>query len=243
MQLRDAIRKRIQTIIEKRGASNETHHDLLDMLMAAAYEDGSKMTTTQLIDETLVLFVAGHETTVNALSFMLYLLSKHPDAVQQVLSEGKSVAATKHLKDFISNLPFTQAVIEESLHLYPPAWILDRMSLADCEIKQWHIRKGTIIGISVYGMHHHPKYWDKPDQFDPMRFFNQKKTQTPTAYMPFGAGPRLCVGNHFAMYEMILMLQHLLRQFEINIPQEHLDLLPNVTLKPSKLFATFSERS
>ncbi|MEZ4794068.1 MAG: cytochrome P450 [Flavobacteriaceae bacterium] len=233
----------IQAIIEARKQSTKHHHDLLDMLLATRYEDtGEAMDMEQLIDEITILFVAGHETTANALSFALFLLAKHPEIQQRLYEEAKEITSkplepVQQIKEFV----YTKAVIEESMRMYPPAWITDRECLEDDTIKDFHIRKGTFIGISFYELHRNPEYWKNPDQFNPERFL--LKDQYPTnAYYPFGAGPRMCIGMGFAMYEMVLAVSQLILKYSFKTTQDEVQLNPLVTLKPTELLVTLTER-
>lgn len=242
--LAEESRSIIRQIIEDRKNSKEQHDDLLDMLLATRYEDtGKPMTTKQLIDEISILFVAGHETTANALTFTSYLLAKHKDVQQAVFEEV--MMATSETDDLLSQiklLPFTKAVIDEAMRLYPPAWITDRENLEDDTILNYHIRKNTLVGVSFYELHRNPKYWEKPDHFDPDRFMGDRKKQTSGIYFPFGAGPRMCIGMGFAVYEMVLAIAHLIKHYELSTQIEEVRFNPLITLKPIDALVTFSKR-
>ena len=187
----------INAIIEERRASKEFHDDLLDMLLHSEYEDGSKMTNDQLIDEILILFVAGHETTANALTFTLFLLANHSEVLKKVKDEATRFDTENLSFQSFATLQYTKQCIEESMRLYPPAWITDRVALKDESIGEFKIEKDTMIGVSIYEMHRNPKYWKSPETFNPDRFSEINRKSTYQYYMPFGAGPRLCIGNNF----------------------------------------------
>lgn len=223
----------INDVIEKRRKSVDKHDDLLDMLLKAQYEDGSTMTNKQLIDEILILFVAGHETTANSLTFTFKLLAQNKDALSKVEAEVKK-ASSKNLTPLeeIKQLNYTKCCVEESLRLYPPAWITDRVNIEDDKIEDYYLKKGTILGASIYGLHRNKKYWDKPETFKPERFFEENRKQITPYYMPFGAGPRLCIGNNFAMYEMVLAVSTIIKKFNISTDNNVIKINPLITLKP-----------
>lgn len=233
MKLVKESRNIINTIIDQRRASDDEHDDLLDMLLFAKYEDGTTMTNEQLIDEILILFVAGHETTANALTFTLKLLAQNKEVLTKVETEIKETSA-KNLTPLqeISQLSYTKCCIEESLRLYPPAWITDRVNIEDDKIDDYVLKKGTIIGASIYELHRNKRYWDRPEVFKPSRFFEENRKEIMSYYMPFGAGPRLCIGNNFAMYEMILAVNTILKRFHISTNNDTIKVNPLITLKP-----------
>jgi cytochrome P450 len=242
--LAEESRSIIKKIIEDRKVSNESHDDLLDMLLATRYEDtGEPMSTKQLINEISILFVAGHETTANALAFTAYLLAKHKDVQTKVFEEvraGRSV--TLDNLEQIKMLPFTRAVIDESMRLFPPAWITDRENLEDDTIKDYHIRKNTLVGVSFYELHRNPKYWQSPDDFIPERFMGERKKETAGIYYPFGAGPRMCIGMGFAIYEMVLAVSHMIYNYELSTHLTEAKVNPLITLKPVDLLVHFKTR-
>lgn len=213
---RDIIR---QVIVERRKESDKPD-DLLTMLLESTYEDtGLGMDDEQLIDECLILFVAGHETSANALSWMIYILGKHPDQLKRIQEAEQEQKA--HL---ICN------TIVETLRLYPPAWVVDRISLEDDQVLDYILPKGTVWIIYIRGMHRHPKYWKDPEQFLPDRWDDPNLNKE--AFMPFGAGPRLCIGEHFAMMEMQLILTDIIRLWDITLISKVVTEKPLVTLRP-----------
>jgi cytochrome P450 len=234
----------IQHIIEERRQSGETHEDLLDMLLATRYEDtGEPMNTEQLIDEISILFVAGHETTANALTFTTFLLAKHPEVCSKVYGEVSAVnPENSTLSEQIKQLEYTRAVIDESMRLYPPAWITDRENLEDDTIKDFQIKKNTLVGVSFYELHRHPDYWQAPETFNPERFLGDAKKQHNDCYYPFGAGPRMCIGMGFAIYEMVLAVAYLVRTYSLKTSATNIKLNPLITLKPIDVKIEFEER-
>ncbi len=242
--LAEESRSIIRKIIEDRKNSNESHDDLLDMLLATRYEDtGEPMSTKQLIDEISILFVAGHETTANALAFTSFLLAKHEDIQEKVFKEVSAARVTTSVSlEQIKMLPYTRAVIDESMRLFPPAWITDRENQEDDTIKSYHIRKNTLVGVSFYELHRNPKYWQSPDDFIPERFMGERKKETAGIYFPFGAGPRMCIGMGFAIYEMVLAVSHMIYNYELSTQLTEAKVNPLITLKPVDLLVHFKTR-
>lgn len=234
----EGARNIIRSFIRQRKESSEKFQDLLDMLLDARYEDtGAPMNEEQVIDEILILLIAGHETTANALSWTLYLLANHPDELKKLRSSTQGLG----VNEIVKNHHLT-AVINESMRLYPPAWISDRVALDDDAYTDFAIPKDTIVILFYYGLHRDERYWDNPTSFLPERFLNiQSIKDKPKAYYPFGAGPRLCIGNNFAMAEMAIFLEGFIHRFEIkpdgNIPS----LKPLVTLRPDSVLLEISD--
>jgi cytochrome P450 len=228
--------KVILNIIRRRRASAEQPDDLLQMLLDARYEDtGEPMTDRQLIAESAVLFTAGHETSANALTWTWYLLAQHPEVVQKLRDEAFSVCSDGPVSfEQWPQLSYSRQVIEESMRLFPPAWITDRTAIADDEYQGIPIPAGTMIVPYIYGAHHDAKYWEAPEVFNPARFAPEKrKEQVPFSYLPFGGGPRLCIGNNFAMMEMQLILTDMIRRYNFELVPEHpVEAEALVTLRP-----------
>ena len=223
-------------LIHERKVSQESYDDLLQMLLDARYEDtGEPMTDQQLLDEVKILFVAGHETSANALTWTWYLLAKNPEWVAILRQEVAEILGDK--KPSYADLPKLikiKQVIQESMRLFPPAWMTDRMALEDDEFEGIAIPKGTMVATFIYGAHHHKDYWDAPDDFHPERFAEaQKANLNNAAYLPFGAGPRLCIGNSFAMMEMQLVLARMIAHYDVQLLSDE-EVKPKalVTLKP-----------
>jgi cytochrome P450 len=234
----------IQEIIAERVTSKVQTNDLLNMLLETRYEEtGEGMPVTQLIDEIKILFVAGYETTANALTFTLYLLAKHPDVQQKVFQEITEIESQQNgTVDQLQKMTYITAVLNESMRLYPPAWIVDRQNITDDTIGSYHIKKGTLIGISLYELHRNPKYWKNPDEFNPERFLGEQKKNSMQYFYPFGAGPRMCIGTGFAIYEMCLTLFKIVKKYEIKPISGEVQFNPLVTLKPVGVEVLFAKR-
>ncbi len=243
MDLVNEARGILQELVEERR-SMQAKGDLLDMLLEARYEDGSAMDEEQLIDEILIFFVAGHETSSSALAFTTELLSRHPEVQEKIYKEV--VAAENQNIDrmeFIKACPYTKQVIEESMRLYPPAYFIDRVNY---ELDHWEgfdIPKGSNILFSIYEMHRHPDLWEEPEAFIPERFASDKAKKYSTHYYPFGAGPRMCIGNNFAMFEMVLAISRLVGKYHIAFKKTPIAYQPLITLKPKDAILVFSNRS
>jgi cytochrome P450 len=237
----DAI---IREIVEERKKSEDKHNDLLDMLLETRYEDsGEGMSIQQLIDEIKILFIAGHETTANALTFMLHLLANHPDIQQKVLDEILGIESqTGDVVDQLQKMTYINAVINESMRLYPPAWITDRENIEDDELLGFKIRGKTLIGVSFYELHRNPKYWNNPEEFNPERFLGEQKKESYKYFYPFGAGPRMCIGLGFAMYEMSLALSYIIKNYKVTAQNKDIQINPLITLKPVGATVNFSKR-
>ncbi|MEM7185413.1 MAG: cytochrome P450 [Bacteroidota bacterium] len=245
LKLSEESRNILLGIIEQRRNSTEQHNDLLDMLLATRYEDnGEPMTNKQLIDEISILFVAGHETTANALAFTSWLLARHPDVQRKVWSEVEAVTSqTSQPIEQLAQLQYTKAVIDEAMRLYPPAWITDRENLEDDGLAGFSIRTDTLVGVSFYALHRHPDYWERPDDFWPERFLPENRKDTAGVYFPFGAGPRLCIGLGFAIYEMTLAIAYLVKHYELTTTVEQVGMNPMITLKPVNARAKLVKRA
>jgi len=214
---RDIIRK----VIHERIGMKDMPDDLLTMLLDAKYEGtGLGMEEEQLIDECLILFVAGHETSANALSWALYLLGKNSRVVERI-----------QLAEADQQQTLIRQVIFETLRLYPPAWVLDRISLHEDHVLDYTLPKGTVWIIYIRGMHRNPAYWMDPDIFDPDRW--KEEDMHREGYMPFGSGPRLCIGEHFAMMEMQLILTSIIRNWDFKLEVDEVEEKPLVTLRPA----------
>ena len=228
----------VQKLIDERRADATERNDFLSILLQARDEDGNAMSDEQLMEECLTLFSAGHETTAAALSWAWYLLCQHPASYQKVQQEVDSVlqGRTPTIAD-LPNLPYCLQVFKETMRLYPPGYIIARAALHDLEIEGYHLAKGTYVMISPYAMHRKAEYFPEPERFDPERFTPEREKQLPRhAYIPFGAGPRICIGNHFAMMEGHLLLATLAQRATFSlVPGQHItyDLGKTLALRPS----------
>ncbi len=232
------LRSRIQTLIEERRLDTRERNDFLSVLLASKDDEGNAMSDEQLIDESLTLFGAGHETTATALAWAWYLLAMHPDIYKKVQEEVDTVlqGRTPTLAD-LTHLPYCLQVFKETMRLYPPAYALSRAPLHDVDIDGYILRKGQDIAfVSPYTMHRRPDFFPEPEKFDPERFTPENEKQLPRyAYMPFGAGPRICIGNHFAMMEGHLLLATLAQRVEFElVPHQIIEPDPSktITIRP-----------
>lgn len=229
----------LKKIVSDRRQRENREGDLLDMLLDARYEDGKAMEEEQLLDEILILFTAGHETTSNALTFTAELLARNPEVQEKIASEVMEAENTAtDLMQVLKSCPYTQNVIEESMRLYPPAYFIDRKSVEDDYFEGKFVPKGSSVLFAIYEVHQHRKHWEKPETFIPQRFSENEKRP----YFPFGAGPRKCIGNNFAMYEMILTIAEVIKQFKIDYKEESIKINPLITLKPKDAFLQFKKR-
>ena len=212
-------------------------HDLVSLLLAATGDNNGDHTTVaaQLRDEVLTLLLAGHETTANALSFTWWLLSQHEDVAAQLHAEVDSVlnGRAPTLAD-LEQLPYTRMVFAEALRLYPPAWVIGRQACADVEIGGYTIPTGATVLASQWVMHHDARYYPAPDRFDPQRWQPAAIAARPKfAYFPFGAGSRICIGEHFAWMEGILVLATLTQRWQTSaLDPAPLALQAGITLRP-----------
>lgn len=246
LKIKKAIRTingTLDKIFEQRRNQPSTRHDLLSMLMETRYEDsGEGMSDKQLRDEVMTLFVAGHETTANAISWTLYLLSKHHDSLQKCRTEIAEVTANNKIEfKHLSQFRYLNMVIEESMRLFPPAWIIGRKTKTADTIGGYAIPAGTNILISPFAMHRDIRFWKDPEQFRPERFISEQTAKF--TYLPFGAGPRMCIGNNFAMMEMQIVLASILLKWNpIRVMSETIVPEPLITLRTkSALLIQFSK--
>ncbi len=205
----------------------EPGQDLLQTLMDARYADGEGMPDSLVLSESMQLLVAGHETSSNALSWLLYLLSTHPETLDRVRQEFDEILAGEPLSYMaVPKFQFTTQVINEALRLYPPFWMIDREAVADDRVGDTVIPAGSTVIVYVYGAHHAPRYWENPETFDPERFSKANDAQHPPfTYLPFGGGPRGCIGGNYAMLQILMILSTLLRKYDLELP-------PGQTIEP-----------
>ena len=238
IQVRRAVRHleaSVYRIIERRRSDSRDTGDLLSMLMQVRDEDGSAMTDKQLRDEVLTFLLAGHETTALALSWTWHLLSQNPDVEHKLHLELDQVLAGR--APAFSDLPsltYTDAVIKESMRLYPPAWSLARTVVSDIQVRGYTIPAGANIVMSQWILHHDGRYFPDPHQFDPERWFAPATRKLPRfAYFPFGGGPRQCIGAAFAQMEAVLLLATIAQRFRLHaVPDHRVIAVPSFTLRP-----------
>jgi cytochrome P450 len=224
-------------IAQRRKGEGGERDDLLSLLVRARDEDGGTMTDAQVRDEAVTLFLAGHETTALALSYALYLLATHPDRAARLAAEVDEVTGGRPPAfGDLERLSFTEAVVLESMRLYPPAWVVARQALVPVEIGGYAFPKGAQFVMSPFIIHRDPRTFEEPEAFRPERWAGDLARRLPRfAYFPFGGGPRVCIGNRFAMMEAKLVLAVLAQRlrFEV-VPETELALLPSVTLRPRR---------
>ena len=242
LDLTGEARAILKSLVQDRKDSEHKVGDLLDMLLESQYEDGGFMEEEQLIDEILILFIAGHETTSNTLTFTTQLLAQHPEWQDKIYEEAVFAKAnSENLNEYLRKCILTKQVLEESMRLYPPAYFIDRVNLEDDSYEKFNFPKGSSLLFSVKEIHRHPDFWKDPDRFDPTRFENNAGMKHP-AYFPFGAGPRMCIGNNFAMYEMIMAVTELVSKFKIKKKKTPIEIQPLITLKPKNAILEFESR-
>ena len=220
-------------IIARRRAG-APQDDLLGTLLSAQDDEGARMTDEQLRDEAITLFLAGHETTALLLAHTFYLLSKHPDVERRLSAEVASVLDGRPpTADDVRALPCAERVLKEAMRLYPPAWTTGREAGEDVEIGGYVIPKGAQLLLSQWIVHRDPRWFPNPEGFDPDRWLPARAGDLPRfAYFPFGGGPRICIGNHFALMEATLILALIVQRFRVELlPGQRLVLKPSVTLR------------
>ena len=233
------LREIFITIITERKASDKNYTDLLDMLLNSKYEDtGESMTNEQIVDEVLILIFAGHETTANTLSWLLYLLSANKEAVQKLTDSFKGSTIQECL-----NNGYLKATINEAMRLYPAAWMTERAAIEDDQFGQFSFPKNTIIISFFFGLHRNESLWQEPLKFKPERFISDGSTIKSKSYFPFGAGPRMCIGNNFALVEMSFFLFIFLKEFQIKPTGKIPEMKPLITLRPDKVLLSIEKNN
>jgi cytochrome P450 len=222
------LREEFIAIIKERKQSGESRNDLLDMLLNSRYEDtGEPMTETQILDEAMILIFAGHETTANALSWLLYSVAAHKpvqEKLKTAIANGPVILSWQN--DYI------KACINETMRLYPPAWILERAAVGEDSFGEYRYPKGMLMISFIYGLHRDKKFWQNPDVFYPERFIEQPDLVKSKYFYPFGAGPRMCIGNNFAMAEMSFFVHRFFSKYIVNITTQIPKKVPLLTLRP-----------
>jgi cytochrome P450 len=225
----------IRGIIRERRTSGEDRGDLLSMLLAAVDEegDGTGMTDEQVRDEVITLFNAGHDTTASSLGWTWYLLATHPDVGSRIRDEARSVLQDRPAT--YADLPalaYTTQVVKESMRLYPPTWaLIPRVARQPVTIGGYELPKGAWVYIYPWVLHRDPRFFPEPERFDPDRFAPDRADSIPQhAYIPFGAGPHVCIGNTFATMEMTLALATIVPQCRLTLPPDHPPVIPDAMI-------------
>jgi cytochrome P450 len=225
------LRSLFTAIIQERKQSGETKNDLLDMLLNSKYEDtGEGMTEDQILDEALILIFAGHETTANALAWMLYAVANDNSVQEKIKTSVKNSSVAESLQN-----DFIKAVINETMRLYPPAWIVERASVSDDSFGAFTYPKEMLMISFIYGLHHDKKFWPDAEKFYPERFIEQPDLVKSKYFYPFGAGPRMCIGNNFAMAEMCFFVHHFFKQYTLTATAQIPKKVPLLTLRPNQV--------
>jgi cytochrome P450 len=235
-EARKTLRAAVEYIIAKRRRHPSEGADLLSLLMSARDEEtGEGMTDEQLRVEVTTFLLAGQETTSLALTWIWYLLSKNPTSQARLEQEIDAALGGRALEYAdLANLPYARMVIDESLRLYPPAWGFSRQALSDDELGGFHLPRGWLAFVVPYVLHRLPALWPEPETFDPDRFSAERSADRPKfAYIPFGAGPRMCIGNHFALIEAHVIVATLAQRYRLHLaPQQKVEVWPLITLRP-----------
>ncbi len=225
----------ILRLIRERMTSAENKNDVLSLLISIRDEEtGNGLSEQELYRETLVMLFAGHETTSNALTWAWYFLSQNPQMETKLHAE---LAAVLHgyaptMQD-VPQLVYTRRVLDETMRLAPPAWIMSRLSLRDETLGEYALPARAPVVLSPYSMHRHPRYWKNPNAFDPERFAPENLGKQPRfVYMPFGGGPRLCIGQPFALAEATLLLAAIAQRYQLRVaPNTKIECEPQITLR------------
>jgi len=236
-QAKQTIDSVVLEIIQSRRQNPGQHSDLLSMLLAAQDENtGKGMSDQELLNEVITLINAGHETTATALSWTWHLLGAHPNVMGQLQDEVDSVLqGGAPTFEKLPQLAYTRRIFDESLRLCPPGMgLAPRVAKEDDDIQNYFIPKGSILNIAFYFTLRHPDFWENPEQFDPDRFLPEQVAQRPKyAYMPWGAGPHICIGKNFAVMESIMILSAIVQRFQVTlVPNQSIEIDPRFTLSP-----------
>ncbi len=231
---RSILKQHIEDILQ--NARENPHTDsLINKILTLENEDGSKLSEVEIYDEAKTFLMTGHETTGSTLGFAFKLLSENPDIQDKARCEIKRVIGSKPPEfEDLKNLPYTRGIFEEAIRLYPPIWLTPRVNQVDDYLGEYFIPKNSTILISPYTLHRRQCYWEQPLDFIPERHFCDTYAKPPPfAFLPFGAGPRVCVAGHFAPVESIIIIAMVLQRFELTIhPEHHVGVEHIVTLKP-----------
>jgi cytochrome P450 len=230
-----SLTKHVAAVIQRRRAGNEEHFDFVGMLMNARdKETGDPMGEREMVDEIMTLVVAGHETTASALNWTWYLISQYPAVESRLHAEVDAVADLPAPSlEQMEALAYTHQVIDEALRLYPPGWLLSRRNIEADVLGGYDVPAGTDVLLPLYLLHRHPRYWKDPDVFWPERFAPEHEAERPRfAYMPFAAGPRHCIGETLALYEMLMHVYKMARRFRlVYVPEHPLELEAQINLR------------
>ncbi len=240
-----SLGKLIGELIGRRRREREDRADFLAMLMAARDHDDQPMSDKELIDEVMTLIVAGHETTAAALTWTWYLVARHPDVAAELEAEADRTPEGLLDLEAAESLSYAHQVVQEALRLYPPGWLFTRRALEDDEVGGFPVAARTDVFISPYTLHRHPEFWSAPEEFQPARFAGiDAKERHRFAYIPFSVGPRHCIGENMAMFEMLVHVNRMARRFRLRLLNDDpIELEAQINLRPrSHLLMTVQER-
>lgn len=219
-------------IIAQKKRENLNPEDLLSRFMHPEEEGVSALKEEELRDEVMTIFLAGHETSANVLSWALYILGSRPEVQQKMWEEVKQLGNRELQFEDLHQLTYTTQVVSETMRLYPPVWHLGRQSLEDDQLGDYFLPAGSYVRMSPLTLHRRKDLWKDPETFDPDRFHSSRAEEiVPNSFIPFGAGPRLCAGRNFAMMEMVLILAMTVRRFSIDFSGTQPELAPGLTLR------------
>jgi len=227
-----ALESVVEQIVQR--ARREPHADYLIAQLAAAEEEGEHMSDRQLRDEAMTMLLAGHETTALTICYALYALAKNPACEARLRAELDGLGSATPVQSDLERMPYLDAVVREALRLYPPAWAFGRELSSPIKLAGYELPAGVEIAVSPFALHRDARFFREPERFLPERWLDESRAAPPRyAYIPFGAGPRSCIGNHFAKLEAALVLASLLQQVRLQlVPGYKLSFLPVITLRP-----------
>jgi cytochrome P450 len=235
-KMRDRGNDIILSYIRERRRATVPQDDLLQILLDAVYaESNHGMSDEEVLHETMQLLVAGHETSSNALCWTLYLLSRHPEHIEAIRSEYAHHVGDSTLRfSGLPKLEYATRVIDESLRLYPPFWMVDRVAVEEDRVGDLRIPRGATVIVFLYGAHHSPALWSDAESFVPARFDGEtRKRHSTFTYLPFGGGPRGCIGGSYAMLQMLMILGAILRRYDVQLDSGHkVEARPMIILRP-----------
>jgi cytochrome P450 len=233
-QITLALDEAVNAVLDDRVAHPTESADLLNVLFSA---DNGTWPRKRVRDEALTFMLAGHETTANAMSWLWYLLASNPDARDKMLAEiDDALGGRRPTADDLSRLPWTTACLQESQRCFSAVWIIAREAIEDDVVDGHHIRPGTTVLIPIHHIHHDERWWPDPETFDPTRFIGEAVKDRPrSAYLPFGGGRRICIGQSFALMEMVLMAAVMSQRFTFDVCHDHpVELEATLTLRPKR---------
>jgi cytochrome P450 len=239
------IDETVWEVVRERQADPGTAEDLLGLLLSVRDDHGKPLPLRRVRDEATTFILAGHETTANGLSWMWYLLARHPEARERLLEEVDSVLGERRpTADDLANLPWTAACFQEAMRIFPPAWAIPRTAVADDVIDGHRIPRGASVLIPIHAIHHDPRFWPDPERFDPERFLGEHaKRHHRSAYLPFGGGRRICIGSTFAVTEATLVAARLSQRFVFDLVEGHrVEPEATLTLRPRRGLLVMARR-